>query len=675
MSTAAQSPIRLAEELILLMLNEQSGYLEMVPGWNFSCVMAGAVIADLALEGRIDSDLNGLYLTDPTPTGDSLLDPTLKEIAESRETSDTQFWIERTAGRSEEIVTVTLDRLVERKILDYESGGFWGLSSSVSRSGSYQTFDLQIRQEAKARVLSVILNDDIPDPSDAILIALMHTCGGFKLVLSPEDYEEKLERIETLSKLDLIGRSVASAVRDSTLTPKTRRVIQTKPIPKLGFTDILRQRDFLSGNIPKAMHGIFQEHGPVVQLPFKVRKSTVFALMGPDTNQWVNKYGRFYLRSKDYIQDLERAFGATRTMPGMDGAEHYRMRKALQGAYSRAALGRNLPELIHQCRLSLRRWNEGDVLRVGPTFKNHVSSQISHLVIGVDCSHYVDELLEYEHRALVTQVQGALPKFMLRTPKMKRYAKRVRELQEAVIASHTPAQRRGKPPDIADAILELHKNDPQFLPETDITFPFVAAMVASIYLGSGLAFAVYSMIRHPDLHAKVQREAELLFGNGREPQAEDFSHDSIDVTVRLCMESARLYPVIPWQLRTVMNECIVSGYEIPTKTMLLICQTASHYAEDLFKDPLKFDIDRYLPDRGEHTTPGAYAPYGLGTHTCLGNRWVELQMAVNILLIAYHLKLEVTPADYKLAFNPFPTSSPNKKLKFRVAQIRNPIQS
>ena len=192
MSTSVQSPIRLAEELVLLMLNEQSGYLEMVPGWNFSCVMAGAVIADLALEGRIDSDLNRLYLTDPTPTGDGLLDPTLKEIAESRETSDMQYWIERTAGRSDEIVTTTLDRLVERKILDYESGGFWGLSRSVSRSGTYQTSDLQIRQEAKARVLSVILNDDIPDPSDAILIALMHTCGGFKLVLSPEDYEEKL---------------------------------------------------------------------------------------------------------------------------------------------------------------------------------------------------------------------------------------------------------------------------------------------------------------------------------------------------------------------------------------------------------------------------------------------------------------------------------------------------
>ena len=122
-----------------------------------------------------------------------------------------------------------------------------------------------------------------------------------------------------------------------------------------------------------------------------------------------------------------------------------------------------------------------------------------------------------------------------------------------------------------------------------------------------------------------------------------------------------------------MNECIVSGFQIPPKTHLLICQTATHYADDLFKDPLEFDIDRYLPDRAEHTKPGAYAPYGLGTHTCLGSRWVELQMAVNLLLIAYHLKLEVVPVNYKIGINPFPTSAPNKKMKFRVAEITNPI--
>ena len=177
--------------------------------------------------------MNTLYLVDPSPTGDNLLDPTLKEIAESRETADTQYWIERNTHRSDEIVAAALDRLVERKIVDYDSGGFWGLSCSVSHSGTYPISDLQNRQEAKARVLTVILNDVIPDPRDAILVALMHTCGGFKLVLSQEDYEEKPDRIETIAKLDLVGWTVASAVRDSTAQPKTRRVLETKPIPKL----------------------------------------------------------------------------------------------------------------------------------------------------------------------------------------------------------------------------------------------------------------------------------------------------------------------------------------------------------------------------------------------------------------------------------------------------------
>ena len=662
-------PIRLTEELVLLMLDEQSGYIEMVPGWNFSCVVAGAVIADLALENRIDTDLEALHLVDPTPTGDRLLDPTLKEISETDESLDTQYWIERSTARREEIVTLTLQRLVDKKILDYETGGFWTRSRTVSRSGAYPTADGTVRAEAKARVLNIILNDVIPDPRDVILISLMHTCDGFKLLLSEEDYAEKLGRIEDVSRMDLVGRSVASAVKLSTVKPKTRRFLRTKPIPKLRIVDVLRQREFRTGNIPKAMCGIFEKYGPVVKVPFKMGGQPVIALMGPEANHWVNRHGRFYLRSKDYIQDFEREFGASRTLPGMDGAEHHKMRKSLRGAYSRAALAQRLPELISHCRQSIARWNEGDVFRATKTFQNHVSSQVSHLSIGVDCSHYVDDLLSYQHRALVVSVQGALPKFVLSTPRMKRGKRRVRELLEAVHASHTPAQRKGKPPDLADALFELHRNDPQFLPETDMTFPFVASMVASIYLGSALGFAVHAMVKHPDLYRRVRQEAESLFGDGRMPGAGEFNLDNLDVTHRLFLESERMYPVIPWQLRTVMNGCVIDGFEIPPGTRLLICQTAPHYLKDLYKDPLTFDIDRYLPGREEHLAHGAYAPYGLGTHHCLGHRWVELQMAVNLLLIAYHAKLEMVPANYTLGINPFPTSAPDRKLKFRVAEL------
>ena len=94
--------------------------------------------------------------------------------------------------------------------------------------------------------------------------------------------------------------------------------------------------------------------------------------------------------------------------------------------------------------------------------------------------------------------------------------------------------------------------------------------------------------------------------------------------------------------------------------------------EEVFPDPYKFDIERYLPPRDEHLSPG-YAPFGLGTHTCLGIRWMELQLAVNLLMIAHYFNLEVHPANYKFKFSPLPSMKPSKKLKFLVAGQRREI--
>ena len=226
----------------------------------------------------------------------------------------------------------------------------------------------------------------------------MHTCDGFKLILSEEDYRDSLERIETLSKLDLVGRTVSVAVRASAFKPKTTRILRTKPIPRLRIVDILRQSDFRRGNIAKGLCHIFEKYGSVVEVPIRMDGQRVVALIGAEANHWISKHGRFYLRSKDYIKDLEGAFGAARTLPGMDGPEHHKMRTSLRGAYSRAALAQRLPELIHHCKDGIGPWKEGDVFGGTETFQTYISSQVSHLTIGVDCRPYVDELLAYEPR-------------------------------------------------------------------------------------------------------------------------------------------------------------------------------------------------------------------------------------------------------------------------------------
>ena len=69
----------------------------------------------------------------------------------------------------------------------------------------------------------------------------------------------------------------------------------------------------------------------------------------------------------------------------------------------------------------------------------------------------------------------------------------------------------------------------------------------------------------------------------------------------------------------------------------------------------------------------AAAPYGLGTHTCLGARWTEMQLAINLLLIAHYFTLKITPKNYKLKISPIPSLSPNKKLKFVISEKRREL--
>ena len=197
-------------------------------------------------------------------------------------------------------------------------------------------------------------------------------------------------------------------------------------------------------------------------------------------------------------------------------------------------------------------------------------------------------------------------------------------------------------------------------------------LLASTYLGDMLGLSIHAMASQPELYDKIRSEADALFDDG-DPDAGDFNPSAIDVTHRFIMECMRMYPIAPVSIRDAMNTCVVAGYEIPLGSRLLIAQTASHYMEDVFPDPFAFDIDRYLPPRNEHLSPG-YAPTGLGTHMCLGSRWMELHLIVNLLMIAHYFTLELYPANSKLRMSPFPSVALGKKMKFRVSEQRREMQ-
>ena len=655
--------MRFPEELLLLLHVEESGYFVPIPPWRMSFALAGGVLMELSLENRIDSDLDSIMLTDSTPTGDEMLDPALDEIARSKQVHSPQYWVERIAQRSEEIIDTAVDRLVDKGIFESDDGGFWSLSHKVSRTGRYPLVGGWAGEEIKSRIFRVLFDDEIPEPRDVAIIGLVNYCDGFRAMLDPEEYELAEKNIELYSGMDLIARAIALAVRGS--RPLVRRSRLTKRIPAVSLRRLLRSPHVRDGNLPALFGALATTHGPVFELRVPFSDPLIF-LAGPQINHWANRHGRMYLRARDYFADFEKVYGVSGVLPSLDGPEHFRLRKAMAPAYSHRRLGDQVDQLYDHARRYMAAWRVGDTFQAAHLCRRMINRQISSLSVSVDSQDIFDDLMSYKERALSVHVLRILPKFALRTPGMKRRAKAIDTLLDRVQSVHTPAQRAGCPRNLADDLLGLNTSDPQLMPESNLRFALSAALIASVYLGDAFSLALYAMASRPEFHAEIRSEADALFESG-DPAGEDFTPSAMDVTRRFVAECLRMYPIVPVSVRNVMNSCVVEGYQLPVGSRVHIAQTAPHYMETVFPDPFSFDIDRYRAPRNEHRGAG-YAPYGVGTHRCLGFRWMELQLIVNLMMVAHYFTVEIHPPDYQLKFAPFPSMKPNGKLKFRIAE-------
>ena len=652
--------LNLPEELILMLLNEQTGYFHQVPGWALNCAVAGAVLAELSLRSRIDTDVEMLTVLDGTPTGDPVADPILEEIAAEPEPHNTQVWLERLAGQAEGIIDRTLDRLVEIGIIEHHDGDFWTLSTAF-HEGAVQEF-------IKTRVAKALFTDEIPDPRDIIVISLVNTCGVFRFIFELDEAAE--ERIARICRMDLIARSIAAAVEHNIASPLLRRPTLTKKIPAVSLRDLVFNRELREGRLPSAFAILAEKYGPVFELRLPFRQNLI-VLAGLKTNEWAHRMGRVFLRSKEYFEGVDKAYGVSRSVHSVDGADHFRFRKSLHTTYSRKTLTRRLDDVYGLARAHMATWDVGAAMPAQVMLRPFLNAQTSPLFANIDTQDEIIDALEYKVRVLNVGLVKMLPRFMLKTPSMRRREKVTHQIVERMQRTHTAGQRAGKHEDVVDGYLALHASDPQFLPETDLTLPLGAILMTAMYMGDQIGFALYRLLENPELYERVTAEADALWADG-DPGEDDFSRNRIDVTLRVLMETLRMSPIVAMSMRTVTNSCVVEGYELPVGSQLLIAQAATHFLEESFPDPWTFDIDRYLPPRNEHLGRG-YAPYGLGTHSCLGSNWAELQMVINLLMLTHYFKIELERPFKRVPMDPLPSQSPSNKIKFRLAEQRHEL--
>ncbi len=204
------------EEIVLLMLDDTHGRFMELPVSAVDVVLSGAALMELALANRVDADVSRLNIVDRTPTGDPILDEAMTHLVTDSELT-TADALGRITGDAEKYQELAVRRLIEKGILREEDGRFlW-----VFHTRRYPVVDDSEQREVTARLRHLILTDEIPDPRDVVLLCLIDAASLLHLVLTPEEIEQTRERVEQLSRLDLIGQAVTRAVADIRLIVKS----------------------------------------------------------------------------------------------------------------------------------------------------------------------------------------------------------------------------------------------------------------------------------------------------------------------------------------------------------------------------------------------------------------------------------------------------------------------
>jgi hypothetical protein len=202
--------VSFAEELVLLALDDEKGTFINMSLISFEYALAGAILMDLALMNRIDTDLKNLMLVDDAPTGDELFDCVIGMIKEVDEQKSPVFWVREIRNRIENLRELMLDKLIERGILKREEHKIlW-----VFNQRRYPVIDDREEQEVKTRIRALVLSDDIPDPRDIVLVSLINCCNMVDEIFTRQEQKLAYERIYQISRMDLIGQAVSKSINE-----------------------------------------------------------------------------------------------------------------------------------------------------------------------------------------------------------------------------------------------------------------------------------------------------------------------------------------------------------------------------------------------------------------------------------------------------------------------------
>lgn len=203
-------PLTLAEQLLLLALDDETGKLRTLPDRALDYALAGAIVADLTRVGRIKVTRDNVEIVDSTPVESKPEDFGLLEIIQADVTS-LRGTLSHLAADAQGLRRRLINQLVEKGVLREENKEIlW-----VFHFSRYPLADPTAENAVKQRLRSRIRTKDIPlTGKDHVLISLLHVCRMDDLLLSEDEQEAYRERMDDICNADKIGKAVKDCLEE-----------------------------------------------------------------------------------------------------------------------------------------------------------------------------------------------------------------------------------------------------------------------------------------------------------------------------------------------------------------------------------------------------------------------------------------------------------------------------
>jgi cytochrome P450/NADPH-cytochrome P450 reductase len=243
-------------------------------------------------------------------------------------------------------------------------------------------------------------------------------------------------------------------------------------------------------------------------------------------------------------------------------------------------------------------------------------------------------------------------------------------LCDEVIAKRKKMDPADAPRDLLGLMLNAKDSvTGETLDDANIRYQLVTFLIAGHETTSGLlSFATYFLLKNPDVLKRAQDEVDLALGDEM-PRYEHLS--KLGYIDQILRESLRLWPTAPSFAVSPKHDTMLAGkYPLKQRQVLFLLLPQLHRDPAVWKEPERFDPDRWAPGNREKIPPGAWLPFGNGPRACIGRAFALQEATLVIAMMLQRFEIW-QPAPYELVIKEALTLKPDG-LKIR-ARVRKKV--